>query len=241
MVLVTGAAGAIGGATIRALSSAGYGVVGFDRAAADAPEADVEHVQVDVSDRNALRDAMESVRSVGCLAHVIGVAGGAQPGEPDTQDDPATVDVDVVRSSLENNLVSQFQVVQAALPLLRDGTERDRSFTFTSSFNALSAQGMPGYSAAKAGLIGLMHALVGPLGRDGIRVNVLAPGTIRTPRTERLYRSTPGHFERLESGTALGRLGTPEDVAEGYLALVRMRHLTGQTLVLDGGQTSIHR
>ncbi len=99
---------------------------------------------------------------------------------------------------------------------------------------------MPAYSAAKAGLTGLMHGLVVPLGRDGIRVNVVAPGTIRTPRTERIWGHVDGHFERLEAGTALGRLGTPEDVARAYLAVIALlTHVTGTVLVVDGGQSVI--
>ena len=83
----------------------------------------------------------------------------------------------------------------------------------------------------------MMHALVPPLGREGIRVNVVAPGTVRTPRTERIWAGDDGHWERLEASTALGRLGTPDDVARAYLALAtQLTHVTGQVLVVDGGQ-----
>ena len=96
---------------------------------------------------------------------------------------------------------------------------------------------MPAYSAAKAGLIGLMHALVSPLGAKGIRINVIAPGTIRTPRTERIWAHRPEHFQRLATGTALGRVGAPEDVGRAFLAVATLlTHVTGQVLVVDGGQ-----
>jgi 3-oxoacyl-[acyl-carrier protein] reductase len=113
----------------------------------------------------------------------------------------------------------------------------DRSVTFTSSWNALTGAGMPAYSAAKAGLIGLMHALTGPLGADGIRVNVVAPGTVVTPRTQRIWASDVGHFERLADTTALGRLGAPVDIARTFVALAtELTHVTGQVIVVDGGQ-----
>lgn len=239
VALVTGSSGAIGSATVAALVALGYRTVGFDRV----PSSDgaTDRV-VELSDADAVAEAVDRVRGTGRLMHVISIAGGAVPGEPDTQRDPVRVDPALFRASIEQNLTSQFLLLRAVLPWMREGPPGDdRSIAFTSSFNALSAQGMPGYSAAKAGLIGLMHGLVDPLGAEGIRVNVVAPGTIRTPRTEKLYGGVPGHFERLERGTALGRLGSPADVAAVFASLTHLRHVTGQVLVVDGGQMTIHR
>jgi NAD(P)-dependent dehydrogenase (short-subunit alcohol dehydrogenase family) len=238
LAVVTGSAGAIGLATVAALSALGYDVVGLDRAAPP-PGAPGRHHLVDVCDATAISAVVDAERQGGELRHVISIAGGAIPGEPETRDDPTAIGADLFRRSIEVNLTSHFLVLNALLPWLRAGSG-DRSVTFTSSFNALSAQGMPAYSAAKAGLVGLMHALVDPLGRDGVRVNVVAPGTVRTPRTERLWRDSAGHFERLERSTALGRLGTPVDVAEAFVALTRLHHVTGHVLVVDGGQLSVH-
>lgn len=180
---------------------------------------------------------VSEARALGPLAHVIGIAGGALDAEPAMQADPASLPADVFRASLEANLTTQFLVLRAALPWLRDDSTRDRSVTFTSSFNALTGCGMPAYSAAKAGLIGMMHALATPLGAEGIRVNVVAPGTVRTPRTERIWEHDPDHFVRLQAGTALGRLATPDDVARTFLAVVTLlTHVTGQVIVVDGGQ-----
>jgi 3-oxoacyl-[acyl-carrier protein] reductase len=239
VVLVTGAAGAIGAAAVRAFLEAGFGVVGLDRDPAVAQVAGAEYrgLQVELADEPGLKAAIAEAEAGGApLAHVVGVAGGALPDEPSTQDDPAAVTPELFRASIDANLTTQFLVVRAALPWLRR-QGGDRSVTFTSSWNALAGLGMPAYSAAKAGLIGMMHALVGPLGREGIRVNVVAPGTVRTPRTERLWSHAPGHFERLEAESALGRLAAPEDVARAFVALATLlTHVTGQVLVVDGGQ-----
>lgn len=237
-VVVTGAAGAIGAATANAMAAAGFTVIGFDRVPATGAH---RHIQVDVTDEAAVAAAVAEVQSTGRLAHLISIAGGALPGEPQTQDDPTALEPELFRQSLDANLTSQFVVLRAVLPWLAQSPPADTSVMLTSSFNAFSGQGMPGYSAAKAGLTGMMNALVDPLGSQGIRINVVAPGTIRTPRTERLWASTPGHFERLERGTALGRLGTPDDVAAAFVALAGLRHVTGQVLMVDGGQTVIHR
>jgi NAD(P)-dependent dehydrogenase (short-subunit alcohol dehydrogenase family) len=239
VVLVTGAAGAIGSATVRLFLDAGFTVVGFDREPTVTSVATRSYTGlcVDVRDASALALAVDTARPLGALAHVVAVAGGALPPEPRTQDDPASIEPHVFRASIEANLTSQFLTLHAALPWLRSNPDADRSVTFTSSFNALTGCGMPGYSAAKAGLIGLMHALTGPLGAEGIRANVVAPGTVRTPRTERLWAHDPEHFGRLEATTALGRLATPEDVGRTFVALATMlTHVTGQVIVVDGGQ-----
>ena len=239
VALVTGANGAIGRATVRAFLEAGFGVVGLDREPAVVEVVGAvgyRGVAVDLRDEDALDGALAVVPEVGPLAHVVGIAGGALPGEPETEDDPVTIEPRLFRDSIEANLTTQFLALRASLPLLRE-TEGDRSLVLTSSWNALTGCGLPAYSAAKAGLVGMMHALVRPLGREGIRINVVAPGTVRTPRTERLWRGAPGHFERLTATSALGRLGTPEDVARAVMVLARdLTHVTGHVLVVDGGQ-----
>lgn len=244
-VIVTGAAGAIGGATVDGFLAAGLHVLGLDLARSPAPDrAGYRHAVVDLRDAIAVEAALDDgLRGLPPLAHVVGVAGGALPGEPAAAaaGDPGAIDVELFRASIEANLTSQWAVVRSALRHL-EASDGDRSIALTSSFNALSAQGMPAYSAAKAGLHGLMYGLVDPLGRRGIRVNVVAPGTVRTPRTEAMWAGSPGHFERLEAGTATGRLATPDDVAEVFVSLaLRLHHVTGQILVIDGGQMAIHR
>ncbi len=239
VVLVTGAAGAIGSAAVDAFLGAGFHVVGLDRdPAVTRRTADRwTGLAVDLEDGRALRTALDGAREAGRLRHVVGVAGGALPEEAAAAEDPGGLGTAVFRASVEANLTSQYALLQQALPWLRASGDGDRSVTLTSSFNALSGQGMPAYSAAKAGVIGMMRALVGPMGREGIRINVVAPGTIRTPRTERIWAHVEGHFEQLAERSALGRLGEPADVANAFLALATLlTHVTGEVLVVDGGQ-----
>lgn len=237
--LVTGASGAIGTATVSALLAAGLDVVGADR---EPPPPSSSHprltsLRLDVADAAALSAGLAESCERRRLVHVVGIAGGALPDEPTTQSDAGALPPDRFRVSLDANLTSQYVMLHAALPWLRRSGVGDRSVTFTSSINGLAGWGMPAYSAAKAGLVGMMRALTAPLGAEGIRVNVVAPGTVRTPRTERIWGNDPGHFERLERGTALGKLGTPDDVARVFVALATsLTHVTGQVIVVDGGQ-----
>jgi 3-oxoacyl-[acyl-carrier protein] reductase len=239
-IIVTGDAGAIGSATAQLFLQTGRTVLGVDLVERDALGADGYHtVMADVADERAVEKALHVLEDLPPLCHVVAIAGGALPEEPTSQDQPWTMDMEVFRDSVERNLVSQFITVKTAYPWLKRSTGAERSITLTSSINALSAQGMPAYSAAKAGLIGMMHGLVGPLGAEGIRVNTVAPGTVRTPRTERIWGHVPGHFERLAGTTALGRLGEPEDIARAYRALaLELTHVTGEVLVVGGGQLS---
>jgi len=241
VVVVTGAAGAIGSATVQIFLEAGFTVVGLDRDRSVAFDGrGYRGLVVDLGAQDAVEEAIRIARAAfpGRLAHMVGIAGGALPADVRTRDDPAELDPGAFGESVYANLTTQFIVLRAALPWLREGAGEDRSVTFVSSFNGLSGWGMPGYSAAKAGIVGMMLALTTPLGRDGIRVNVVAPGTIRTPRTEALWAGEPGHFDDLEATAALGRLGTPNDVARSFLALATLlTHVTGHVLVVDGGQS----
>jgi NAD(P)-dependent dehydrogenase (short-subunit alcohol dehydrogenase family) len=65
----------------------------------------------------------------------------------------------------------------------------------------------------------------------------VAPGDVPTPRNVREWGHVPGWYDAIREATPLGRLATPEDIAAAYLALIDVRHLTGQVLVVDGGQT----
>ena len=236
IVLVTGAAGAIGSATVDVFLQAGFRVVGLDRdqTVASPRERYLGYV-VDLRNEAGVDEVIADCGSSGVIRHVVGIAGGALPAEPGLRD-VTELTPETFRGSLEENLTSEFIVIRAVLPLLRRSLG-DRSITVTSSFNALGGWGMPAYSAAKAGLIGLVYALTAPLGADGIRINAVAPGTIPTPRTRRIWAGEPDHFESLTETTALGRLGTPEDVARTFLALATvLTHVTGQVLVVDGGQ-----
>lgn len=251
-VVVSGTAGAIGGATAEAFLRLGFCVVGIDCAAiADssgvgAPgrllveSPSYHHCVADVRDPCALAGAVAEYRRLGRLAHVVSIAGGAVSGEP-AAIDPVAEDVEMFRASVDLNLVSQFILARACLPWLRESTAASggRSITLTSSINGLLGMDMYGYSAAKAGIAGLARTLAARLGSEGIRVNAVAPGTVRTPRTERIWAHDGDHFQRLAATTSLGRLTTAEDVAEMVTALAtRLTSVTGQVLTVDSGQSS---
>jgi NAD(P)-dependent dehydrogenase (short-subunit alcohol dehydrogenase family) len=235
-VLVTGATGGIGSALVAALLARGDDVVALDRVGRRGSDPRVRSYDLDVLDEDAVVAALADAAANGsAIRHVVAIAGGALPAEKACTD-PAELPLAVFRQSLDQNLTSAWVVLRAALPHLR-GVDGDRSVTLTSSTDALAAYGLPAYAAAKAGLLGLVRSLAGVLGADGIRINAVAPGDVPTERNRREWAHVPGWYDRLREASVIDRLGAPQDVAAAYLATIDLQHLTGQTIILDGGQT----
>ncbi|MEV4094186.1 SDR family oxidoreductase [Streptosporangium saharense] len=131
------------------------------------------------------------------------------------------------------NVTVPFFVIQRALPLLNDGG-RIVNMGSTASRFAVSMQ--IGYTISKAAIEAMAPTLANDLGRRGITVNTVAPGAVRTDMTAG-YTAIPEAVAALESITALGRLGEPEDVADvvTFLASPQARWITGQTIDVSGG------
>jgi NAD(P)-dependent dehydrogenase (short-subunit alcohol dehydrogenase family) len=237
-VLVTGAAGGIGSATVRVLREASYRVVGLDREEAPG-DADIEWIRHDLLDTDGTEALLGSSPLLAGLRHVVAVAGGPV-GDELSRLDPAEVPVALFRASVELNLVAQYAIVRAGAA--RAGAETptgDRSIVLFSSINALRGYGMPGYSSAKAGLLGLAVALALPLGRKGVRINAITPGSVLTDRFREAYPPGEPLATRLVEASATGTATIPEDVARAVLALLELRQMTGQHLVIDGGQLAV--
>jgi 3-oxoacyl-[acyl-carrier protein] reductase len=93
------------------------------------------------------------------------------------------------------------------------------------------------YSAAKAGVVGLVRGLAVELARDGIRVNGVAPGYIRTAQLLSKEHSVGPDADKCGEYIPMGRIGEPEDIADviHFLASNGARYMTGQVVVVDGG------
>ena len=109
-----------------------------------------------------------------------------------------------------------------------------------SSVNAFWSIGEVAYSAAKAGLISLTQNIAVRYGAEGIRANVICPGTILTPRGTAYWNERAGSIEKLKRWYPVGRLGKPEDVAHLalFLASDESSFASGSVYVLDGGLTA---
>src|SRR3989344_1988680 len=160
--------------------------------------------------------------------HLVSLAGGAcnEFGKDITQ-----VPVKTIEDSIQLNLTAHIYLLREIVPLMQQG---NRSITLVSSINAIQDYALPAYSAAKAGLLGLVKATTTELGEKGIRINAILPGTVPTPRTQK----EPKNFETLLKTSALGRLTTPEEIANAVYATTHLlTAMTGQSIVVDCGQT----
>ena len=243
IALITGAAGSMGRATIRALSDRGFAVTTADHKRLPQVEAELVAAEfaLDLHDEAAVGDAMSRLRDLGRLEHVIAIAGGGDADEL-AQTDPATEDLEIFTRVVSNNLHIAFGTIRHVVPLLREAGEGNRSITLVGSINAFGGYGAPGYSAAKSGLIGLTKALAQPLGADGIRINCLALGTVDTENVHELAaaRGVSPDLPALAAKAPLGRVLTPDEVGGALAAIaLDMPGLTGATIVLDNGQTLI--
>ena len=139
-------------------------------------------------------------------------------------------------TSLDILLTAHTRTVRAALPYLRR-SDAARIVNIASTEGLGATRFASAYTAAKHGVIGLTRALAVELGREGITVNCICPGPIRTGITDGIPEESKKEFARRR--TILGRYGEPEEVAHATLAFVlpAASFTTGAYLVVDGGVT----
>jgi 3-oxoacyl-[acyl-carrier protein] reductase len=145
---------------------------------------------------------------------------------------------DAFHRLLDVDLVGVFRCFRAAVPTMRaQGWGR---LIATSSI-AGAHYGWPDhvhYTAAKAGIVGLVRTFALDVARDGITVNAVAPGVVTSPQSSDPVNSLgPAGLEAFADTVPVGRNGSPEDIAATflYLASDEASFLTGQTLIVDGG------
>ena len=236
-VLVTGAGHGIGRACAARLAEEGARVAVTDldlnaaeEVVAGLPEGAGPHLAliIDVTDRSSVDKAVaQAAGDFGGLDGVVNVAGGDLPHGVFEE-----ISDEIWLLLLELNLVGVARVCRASIPFLRS-SERSPAIVTVSSINAHLPLGSEPYSSAKAGLTALTRNLALYLATDGIRVNAVAPGTIRT----RVWEDQAGGVERMKPLYPLGRVGEPEDVAGAvaFLASTDAAWITGHTLPVEGG------
>lgn len=232
-ILVTGAASGMGYAIATMFAAEGAKLalldINPDGVQAAAGELSATGFACDVSDRTAANAVV--ARAAMALGGIDGIvnAAGILDIKPFGELEPESWD-----RMLAINLTGPFNIVHAALPLLR-AAERATIVNIASSSALMPMAGTTGYSASKAGLAMFTKCLGFDLGPT-IRANSICPGVIKTEMTRYLWEN-PEHSARVADRVALKRLGLPEDVAKAalFFSTEDSGFTTGTELPVDGG------
>ncbi|KRV48862.1 oxidoreductase [Wenjunlia vitaminophila] len=233
--LVTGAGRGIGAEIARRLAAEGAQVLIAEQdperaervagAIADLGGTALAH-PCDVTDPDSVREAVRhAVTAFGGLDVLVNNAYRCSPGTFDELTDELWV------RDLDTTLLGAVRCCREAMPhLVASG---HGAVVNIGSVNGEQNFGGDAYSAAKAGLASLTRTLAGAYGRRGVRVNLIAPGTIRTP----VWDDQTTDLDQVATHYPLGRVGTPADVAAAalFLASTDASWITGVTLPVDGG------
>lgn len=233
-VLISGAGGGIGQSMVRAFIEAGAQVIGADRNAPLLEDLDLSGTVIfDQADPKSTRKAVEAhLETHGAPDAVVSNAGFTRAEHLGQLDD------DIWASELAINLNGAYAMTD---PVVAAMAARGRgSVVFISSVNALSHFGNPAYSAAKAGLVAYAKSIAVERGGEGVRANVIAPGSVRTPAWDHRLAADPTLLDNVLPHYPLGRMVSPMEVAHAavFFCSDAASGITGTVLPVDAGLTA---
>ena len=224
--LITGAGSGIGAAVARLLAAEGAEVIVadlFPEAVAD--ELGAEAVVLDVRHEAEVEFAMADLD---VLVNCAGI--GSTTSAPETT-------LEVWENVFAVNARGTFLCCKYAIP----GMAARGGGSIVNIASVAALVGLPNraaYCASKGAVLSLTRALAVDHVADGIRVNAVAPGTVDSPWVRRLVEDVGESLDALRARQPMGRLGTPEEIAEAVAYLAAAEFVTGSVLVIDGGLTA---
>jgi glucose 1-dehydrogenase len=242
-ILITGAAGGIGRATVHLFATSGWRVIGVDRAPFDeAFPQDGFFIQSDISIGQNLEWIFNQVHDhTGYLNALVNNA-AVQVAKPIIQ--TSVEEWDAVMAS---NLRSVFLSAKLAYPLFK--ASNAGAIVNVSSVHAVATSAnIAAYAASKGGLLALTRAMAIEFAPDNIRVNAILPGAVDTPmlraglnRDHVKGTDIQARLDNLARKTVNGRIGTPAEIAHAIYFLAddsQSSFMTGQAMIVDGGATA---
>ncbi len=243
VVLITGAAGGIGRATVWHFAAAGWRVIGVDRATfGDGFPENGFFIQSDISIGENIEVIFSQVRAFTNQLHALVNNAALQIAKPILETSVAEWD-----AVMASNLRSVFLSVKLAHPLFT--AAGGGAIVNVSSVHAVQTSvNIAAYAASKGGLLALTRAMAIEFAPDNIRVNAILPGAVDTP----MLRAGMGRghlggqtildrLDNLARKTVIGRIGQPEEIAHAIYFLAdhaQSSYMTGQALIIDGGATA---
>ena len=242
-VLITGAAGGIGRATVRLFAEKGWRVIGVDRSPfGDDFPAGGQFIRASIAHPDEIEQIFLQTRAVTPTLHALVNNAAQQIAKPLLETTVEEWD-DVMAS----NLRSAFLGVKLAHPLLK--AAGGAAVVNVSSVHAVqTSANIAAYAASKGGLLALTRAMAIEFAADNIRVNAILPGAVDTPMLRAgLGRGHVGggdihtRLDNLARKTVNGRVGKPEEIARAIYFLAdeeQSSFMTGQAMIVDGGATA---
>jgi 3-oxoacyl-[acyl-carrier protein] reductase len=240
VAVVTGAAGGVGRgiAEVLAAEGAAVAIADIDLGAAEAFATELAEagreglaVEVDVADRDSIDAMAAAVIGRWGRLDILSVNAGIYPAS-----EVAELDHELLERVLAINVVGAFHSIRACLGPMR--AQKYGRIVLTSSITGplVGAVGYAPYGATKSAMLGMMKSIALEVAEDGITVNAVQPGNVRTPGFEAL---TQEWKDITVQSIPLGRLAEPADVgwAVRFFAAEEAGYITGSSVVLDGGQT----
>ena len=242
-MLITGAAGGIGRATVNLFAESGWKVVGVDRSefGEGFPENGI-FIKADISEAADLEAIFSQAQSFSKRLDALVNNAAVQIAKPLLETSVEEWDAVMV-----SNLRAVFLSVKLAHPLFK--TAGGGAIVNVSSVHAVATSAnIAAYAASKGGMLALTRAMAIEFAPDNIRVNAILPGAVDTPMLRAgLARghlgegSLPDRLENLANKTVIGRVGTPDEIAHAIFFLAdetQSSFMTGQAMVVDGGATA---
>lgn len=238
VAIVTGSTSGIGEAIVRMLSRAGAKVVinsvsSQEKGEKIADELRGLYCSADISiEADCERLIQTTIQHYGRLDFLVNNAGAV--GKL-VSNDPDDISNEIFSRMLNTNVVGTWCLIRHAIPYLKKAQDSSIiNITSVAGLDAAAATSSTPYAICKAALNHMTKLLAKELGPE-IRVNAVAPGLIKTPRTHDFKAA----IDKFTQRTPLKRVGEPEDIAEIVLALIKSNYINGEVIVVDGGFSTV--
>jgi len=243
VVLITGAAGGVGRATVKVFTESSWRVIGVDRQPfGDGFPENGLFIQADISEHKDIQTIYERAKAFSPVLDAVVNNAAVQINKPMIESSVEEWD-----RVIDTNLRSAFLGAQLAYPLLK--AAGGGAIVNVSSVHAVATSvGVASYAASKGGLLALTRAMAIEFAPANIRVNAILPGAVDTPMLrDGLNRghlrggTVQDRLENLARKTVNGRIGKPEEIGHAIYFMAdntQSSFVTGQALIVDGGATA---
>jgi len=230
-VAVTGGSGGIGSALITGLLDAGATVYNLDRTPYGNKA--VEYIEVDLTNEKSVKSVFSKIAKLDALIVCAGIQLVGQDSKI------ADVSLDTWQRTVDVNMTGAFLSVKYAIPALVNSGHGSVILIGSPTGMTMEGAGYTAYGASKAGMMGLSRIIAVDYKEQGIRCNVVVPGTMSTPLIQKIAED-PKKGPDLIRRTPLGRMGDPKDLVGivNWLVSTESSFATGASYAVDGGMTA---